>query len=331
MLDTTRRRFVTLLGVAAAAWPLTARAEPVGRIARVGVMAVARLSPETMPAYQAFFAELRAHGFIEGDNLVSLTRWIDEDVRGPSAVAAELVEAKVDVIVVEASEIGLKSAMAAAPHVPIVMYANNYDPIERGYVKSLRSPGGNITGVFTRQPELAEKQVELLTQAFPNAKRVAMFWNTESIEQFNAAQQRAKLLGLTVTSIELRRFPNDLDLAFDTVGASGAQVLHVLSSPVFARYRSRIIELAIRDRLPTMFIFKAYVAAGGLMSYGANRSANIRLLATYAAKILKGAKPADLPVEQPTQYELVINLKTAKAIGVEIPTALLLRADEVIE
>ncbi len=326
-----RREFITLLGGSAATWPLAARAQPVGKVVRIGVMAVARLSPETTPAYEAFFAELRAHGFVEGDNLVSLMRWIDEHDRTPSAVAAELVQAKVDVIVVEASEIGLKSAVAAAPNIPIVMYANNYDPIERGYVKSLRSPGGSITGVFTRQPELAEKQVELLTQAFPTANRVALFWNTESSEQLNAAQQRAKLLGLSVTSVQLRHFPDDIGPAFRTLGESGAQMLLVLSSPVFARYRSQIIELAIRDRLPTMFIFKAYVIAGGLMSYGANRSANIRLLATYAAKVLKGAKPANLPIEQPTTYELVVNLKTAKAIGIEIPTALLLRADEVIE
>jgi ABC-type uncharacterized transport system substrate-binding protein len=324
-----RREFISLLGGAAAAWPIGARAQALGKVAKVGIMAVARGSPETMPAYQGFAAELRAHGFVEGNNLVSLTRWIDEE--DPSYAAAELVQAKVDVIVVEASEIGIKSAVAAAPSTPIVMYANNYDPIERGYVKSLRLPGGNITGLFTRQPELAEKQVELLTQAFPMVGRVAMFWHTESVEQLIAAERRAKLLGLSVTSIELRRFPEDIDGAFDTIRASGVQMLHVLSTPIFARYRSRFVEPAIRNRLPTMFIFKAYVAAGGLMSYGANRSANIRLLATYAAKVLQGAKPADLPIEQPTKYELVINLKTAKAIGVEIPTALLLRADEVIE
>ena len=138
-------------------------------------------------------------------------------------------------IVVEASEIGLKSAVAAAPHVPIVMYANNYDPIERGYVKSLRSPGGNITGVFTRQPERAEKQVELLTQAFPQANRLAMLWNDESIEQFKAAQRRAELLGLSVISLQLHRFPDDIDPAFEAVRAGGAQMLQVLSSPAFAR------------------------------------------------------------------------------------------------
>ena len=323
-----RRGFITLLG-GAASWPLAARAE--ARVSRIGVMAVARQSPETRPAYDTFFADLRAQGFVEGDNLVAILRWIDEGASATSAAATEFMHAKVDVIVVEASEIGLKAAVAAAPNVPIVMYANNYDPIERGYVKSLSSPGGNITGVFTRQPELAEKQVELLTQAFPRASRLAMLWNTESSEQLNAAKRRAEVLGLKVTSLHLQQLPQDIDPAFEAVTASGAEMLQVLSSPVFARYRSRIIDLATRNHLPTMFIFKAYVTAGGLMSYGASRAENIRLLARYVIDILKGAKPADLPVEQPTKYELVINLKTAKTIGVEIPTALLLRADEVIE
>jgi putative ABC transport system substrate-binding protein len=294
-------------------------------------MAVARLSPETRPAYDAFFAELRSQGFVEGDNLVAIIRWIDEDDGAPSAVATEFMHAEVDVIVVEASELGLKAAVAVAPNVPTIMYANNYDPIERGYVNSLRAPGGNITGVFTRQPELAEKQVELLTQAFPRASRLAMLWNTESSEQLNAAQRRAEVLGLKVTSLQLQKFPEDIDQAFAAVTAGGVEMLQVLSSPVFARYRSRLLELATQNHLPTMFIFKSYVTAGGLISYGASRAENIRLLATYAINILKGAKPADLPVEQPTKYELVINLKTAKTIGVEIPTALLLRADEVIE
>jgi putative tryptophan/tyrosine transport system substrate-binding protein len=323
-----RREFITLLGTAAA-WPVAARAE--ARVSRIGVMGVARFSPETRPAYDAFFAELRAQGFVEGENLVSIMRWIDEDVSLPSAAATEFIDAKVEVIVVEGSEIGLKAAIAKTQNIPIVMYANNYDPIERGYVKSLRSPGGNITGVFTRQPELAEKQVELLTQAFPKARGLAMLWNAESIGQLNAAKRRAEMLGLKVTSLQLQQFPDDIDPAFEAIKASGAEMLQVLSSPVFARYRTRIIELAIQNHLPTMFIFKAYVTAGGLISYGASRAENIRLLARYAVNILKGARPGDLPVEQPTKYELVINLKTAKTIGADIPTSLLVRADEVIE
>ena len=309
-----RREFITLLGTAAA-WPVAARAE--ARVSRIGVMGVARFSPETRPAYDAFFAELRAQGFVEGENLVSIMRWIDEDVSLPLAAATEFIDAKVEVIVVEGSEIGLKAAIAKTQNIPIVMYANNYDPIERGYVKSLRSPGGNITGVFTRQPELAEKQVELLTQAFPKARGLAMLWNAESIDQLNAAKRRAEMLGLKVTSLQLQQFPDDIDPAFEAIKASGAEMLQVLSSPVFARYRTRIIELAIQNHLPTMFIFKAYVTAGGLISYGASRAENIRLLARYAGNILKGAKPGDLPVEQPTKYELVINLKTAKTIGAE--------------
>jgi putative ABC transport system substrate-binding protein len=138
-------------------------------------------------------------------------------------------------------------------------------------------------------------------------------------------------LGLKVTSLQLQQFPDDIDPAFEAIKASGAEMLQVLSSPVFARYRTRIIELAIQNHLPTMFIFKAYVTAGGLISYGASRAENIRLLARYAVNILKGARPGDLPVEQPTKYELVINLKTAKTIGADIPTSLLVRADEVIE
>ena len=323
-----RREFITLLGTAAA-WPVAARAE--ARVSRIGVMGVARFSPETRPAYDAFFAELRAQGFVEGENLVSIMRWIDEDVSLPSAAATEFIDAKVEVIVVEGSEIGLKAAIAKTQNIPIVMYANNYDPIERGYVKSLRSPGGNITGVFTRQPELAEKQVELLTQAFPKARGLAMLWNAELIDQLNAAKRRAEMLGLKVTSLQLQQFPDDIDPAFEAIKASGAEMLQVLSSPVFARYRTRIIELAIQNHLPTMFIFKAYVTAGGLISYGASRAENIRLLARYAVNILKGARPGDLPVEQPTKYELVINLKTAKTIGADIPTSLLVRADEVIE
>jgi putative ABC transport system substrate-binding protein len=323
-----RREFITLLGTAAT-WPVAARAE--ARVSRIGIMGVARSSPETRPAYDAFFAELRAQGFVEGDNLVVIMRWIDEDISAPSAAATEFIDAKVEVIVVEASEIGLKAAIAKTQNIPIVMYANNYDPIERGYVKSLRSPGGNITGVFTRQLELAEKQVELLTQAFPKARGLAMLWNADSSDQLNAAKRRAEMLGLKVTSLYLQQFPDDIDPAFEAIKASGAEMLQVLSSPVFARYRTRIIELATQNHLPTMFIFKAYVTAGGLISYGASRAENIRLLARYVVKILKGAKPGDLPVEQPTKYELVINLKTAQTIGADIPTALLLRADEVIE
>jgi len=169
------------------------------------------------------------------------------------------------------------------------------------------------------------------SQAFPQAVRLAMLWNSESVDQFNAAQRRATLLGLTVTAVELQKLPDDLDAAFRTISDNRVQMLHVLSSPLFFPYRLQISQFAIRNRLPAMFIFRSYAEAGGLMSYGADRIAGAKLLGSYVAKILRGAKPGDLPLDQPTKYELTVNLKTAKAIGVEIPTAILLRADEVIE
>jgi putative tryptophan/tyrosine transport system substrate-binding protein len=276
------------------------------------------------------FAELRIQGFVQGANLISDVTWIDEDARGPSEAAAEVARSGIDVLV-EGPEDALRAASRANPALPIVVYANNYDPIERGYARSIVRPGSNITGVFTRQPELAEKQLELMTQAFPAARRLATLSNTESVDQFNAAQRRAKLQGLEVIPIELQELPYDIEAAFRRIIESRAELIQVLSSPAMFPYRFQIIDLAIRHRLPTMFIFKSYVLAGGLMSYGANRAASMRPMAAYVAKILKGAKPSDLPFDQPTKYELTINLKTAKTIGIDISTAILLRADEVIE
>jgi putative ABC transport system substrate-binding protein len=331
MPDMGRREFITLLGGAAAAWPLAAHTQATGKVAKLGILAVARTSPATRSAYEILFAELRTHGFIQGDNLISEITWIDEDLRGPSVAAAEMARSNIDVLVIEGPEDALRAATIANPGLPIVVYANNYDPIERGYAKSLSRPGGNVTGVFTRQPELAEKQLELLTQAFPAARRLATLSNAESVEQFNAAQRRAKLRGLEIIPVELQKLPYDINAAFQRIIEGRAELIQVLSGPAMFPYRFQIIELAAQHRLPTMFIFRSYVLAGGLMSYGANRAVGMRPMATYVAKILKGAKPSDLPLDQPTKYELTINLSTAKAIGVEIPTAILLRADEVIE
>jgi putative ABC transport system substrate-binding protein len=211
------------------------------------------------------------------------------------------------------------------------MSASNYDPIAHGYVNSLSRPGGNVTGVFLRQTELAEKQVELLTQAFPGRVRLAVQWDAISADQFSAAERRAKALGLRIISRKLENPPYDFPAVFRSVTDDGAQMLLTLSSPFFGRQSQIIGELAVRHRLPTMFIFRRYVELGGLMSYGADNVAMYRQMAGHVAKILRGAKPADLPVEQPNKFELVVNLKTAKAIGVELPTSILLRADDVIE
>ena len=229
------------------------------------------------------------------------------------------------------TEIALQAAIAASRTIPIVISAINYDPIARGYVKSLARPGGNITRIVSLQTELAAKQVELLTQAFPDRNRLAVLYD----EDFGLPVCRCGASGEIATLgrpiAETGNPPYDFDAAFQSLAEGSPQMLLVLSSQFFTLSRSHIAKLAIQQRLPTMFIFKTYVQAGGLISYGVDPSAIFRQVAFYVAKILNGAKPADLPIQQPVKFELVINLKTAKAIGVDLSTAIQLRADEVIE
>ena len=326
-----RREFISLLGGAAAAWPVAARAQqPAGKMIRIGFFGANRSIPSIASYYQAFVTELREQGFSEGQNIAIEYRQQD-DPRGPFVAAAELMRTNPELIVASGSEVSLQAVVGASLSIPIVIQAINYDPIERGYVASLSRPGGNITGLFYRQPELAAKQLELLTQAFPERKRLGALWDADSADQFAAAERAARSMQLELQALKQEKPPYDFSAAFATLAQGGVQMVQVLSSPFFAAQRPEIAELAIRHRLPTMFIFRAYVDAGGLMSYGADQIANYRRAAGFVAKILKGAKPADLPIEQPTKFELVVNLKTAKAIGIELPTAILLRADEVIE
>jgi putative ABC transport system substrate-binding protein len=238
---------------------------------------------------------------------------------------------KVDLIIATGPEISLQAVVGASRSIPIVFVAVQYDPVERGYVASLARPGGNITGISYRQPELAAKQLELLTQAFPERRRLAILWDALAADQFAAAELAAKSMPLDVRPHKLEKPPYDFAAAFRAMAEGGAQMVQVLSSPHFVEHRPQIVESAIRHRLPTMFVFRAYVDAGGLMSYGVDQIPVYRQLASYVARILKGTNPADLPIEQASKFELVVNLKTAKAIGVEIPTSILLRADAVIE
>jgi putative ABC transport system substrate-binding protein len=325
-----RREFISLLGSAAAAWPLPVGAQQSGKMVRIGVFGGSLNSPAGVAAYQAFLTELRQLGFAEGENLIVEYHRVD-DPRGPFAAAAELMRSQVELIVADGPEVALQAVVGASRIIPIVIQAVNYDPIERGYVVSLARPGSNITGLFYRQPELAAKQLELLTQAFPDRTRLAVLFDALSADQFSAAEQAAQAMHLALRPLKLEKPPYDFAGAFRTMAERGAQMVLVLSSPHFAERRPEIAELAIHHRLPTMFIFKSYVEAGGLMSYGVDRLAMARRTADYVAKILKGAKPSDLPVEQATKYELIVNLKTAGSLGIELPTAILLRADEVIE
>jgi putative tryptophan/tyrosine transport system substrate-binding protein len=327
-----RRKLLAALG-GAAAWPLAARAqeqEP-GKVARVGWLAASLNNPVQALGHQILLSGLSKLGFTAGRNLVLEHRPTDEGLAKAFAGANELVAAKADVLIADGPELALQAATAARPLVPVVMLANNYNPFERGYVKTLAQPGSMVTGVFYRQQELAAKQLELLAEAFPASRRMAVLWDSASEDTFRSAENAAPSMQLTLRSHKLEKPPYDFDAAFRTLAEEQSQTVLVLSSPLFTAHRVRIAELAIQHRLPTMFIFKTYVEAGGLMSYGVDPVAMYQRAASCVAKILRGAQPADLPVEQASNFLFALNLKTAKALGITLPTSTLLRADEVIE
>jgi putative ABC transport system substrate-binding protein len=324
-----RREFITLLGGAAAIWPLVARArQRSGKISRIGILG-SRGTVISDTGYAAFIDELRRLGFTEGQNLAVEYRATNLGRDAAFAAAAEMIRSNVELIVADGPEFNLQAALAASRTIPIVITAVSYDPIARRYVASLARPGGNITGLFQRQPDLAQKRVELMREAFPEKTQLGVLSDAITSDQFEAAERTAKLLNLELRSVKLENPPYDFEAAFRAM--VDAQMLLVLSSYLFSTSRSQIAELAIRQRLPTMTSFKAYAEAGVLMSYSADLPPIYRRAASFVAKILQGVKPADLPVEQPTKFEFVLNLKTAKALGINLPTSILLRADEVIE
>ena len=325
-----RREIIKLLGGVAVTWPLTARAQQGGQIPRIGFLTADPDSPLFVASYPAFLAELQKLGFTEGKRLIEFGR-ADQGASKTFAAAAELIRSKADVVVTFGPEITLKAASAASQTVPIVMIAVNFDPVAGGYVRNIARPDRNITGLISRAPELAAKQFELLVEAFPDGKPIAALWEPASAEQFDAVQRIAQSMHIELRSHKVENPPFDFDEAFRAIAQDGSRMLLVLSGPSFGKQRAHIADLAIQHRLPTMFTFKYYVEAGGLMSYGIDTIPIFRRAAAFVAKILRGAKPSDLPVEQPTNFEFTLNLRTAKAIGVSVPTSILLRADEVIE
>jgi putative tryptophan/tyrosine transport system substrate-binding protein len=324
-----RRALVASLASAAIMAPRLGFPQQRARPARIGVITSNPRNP--VGSYRGLFAGLRDVGLIEGANLVAHVVESEQSQPALFAAVAEMVRTGPQLLVVSGPELPLRAAVSAAPSLPIVIIAINYDPIALGYAQTLARPGGNVTGVFVRQPELAEKQVELLSQAFPDRRRLGILFDALSGDQLTAAERRATTLGLEAVPFKLENPPYDFAAAFDALAARAAQFLIVLSSPLFTPSRERIAQLAVQHRLPSMFIFKAYVEAGGLMSYGYEAEKAARRAAVYVKKILDGAKPAELPIEQPTTYQLVINLKTADALGLSLPQSLLARADEVIE
>ena len=322
-----RREFITLLG-GASAWPLAARAQSAGML-KVGMVAAGSQS-RSAPNILAFRQRLSDLGYREGNNLTfefAHATDVGDFARG----YRELVARKMDILVAPGPEIALQSALAATDSLPIVMVAIDYDPIARGYVNSLARPGGNITGIFLQQLELTAKRLQVVKDAFPELQAATVFWDELSADQWRAAQSAAPALGLRLFGSELREQPYDYEQALARAPADYRGWVFVMTSAFLFRDRARTAELALRHRLASVFAFREWVEDGGLLSYGPNVAEMFRRAAGYVDQIARGAKPSDLPVEQPTKFEFVLNLKTARAIGFATPTALLLRADEVIE
>ena len=318
-----RRTFLAGTGAALLAAPLAAEAQPAGKVFRVGSLGAG--APELLRQ------SLSDVGYIEGRNLVIEWRDAEGKTERFDALAADLVRLKVDVIVASNPAATFASKRSTAS-IPIVM-VNTPDPVQLGLVVSLGRPGGNVTGTTTLSADLSSKQLELLKEAVPRAVRIAVLWNPNN--PWHALGVKGVEAGARSLAVHLQalraRDPEELDPAFAAMTKERAGAVLILSDPMTFFHRTRLADLAAKRRLPTMFGVKGYVDAGGLMSYWANQADLYRRVASYVDRILKGAKPGDLPVEQPTKFELVINLKTAKALGLTIPPSLLQRADEVIQ
>jgi ABC-type uncharacterized transport system substrate-binding protein len=317
-----------VLGIATA--PLVGTAQPPGDVPRIGYLILSPLADPPSAERQAFLDGLRDLGYVLGRNISIEYRSAAWNRELLPDLAEELVDRKVDVIVAVPGAI--EAARDATKTIPIVITSAN-DPLELGLVRSLARPGGNITGTAESTIELAGKRLELLKEALPKISRVAVLWNPAGEAeplQWKHAQAAARKLGVTLQSMEVKD-PKDFTGAFAAMRRKRPDALITFTSPLTTAYRPIIVEFATKNRLPTMFAVQADVVAGGLMSYAQNLPDSFRRAAYFVDKILKGAKPADLPVEFPTKFELIINLKTAKALGVTIPPSLLRRADQVFE
>ena len=324
-----RREFMTLLGGAAATWPLAARAQQPAQLPTIGFLGAS--TPAIMGQWVAAFVQrLRELGWIEGRTIAIEYRWAEGRSARANEIAAEFVRLKVDVIVTHSAEL-VVAAKQATSVIPIV-FGLAADPVGSGLVASLARPGGNVTGLSVQGTDLAGKRFELLREIVPGLRWLAVIANagaSGAVLEMREAQAAARALGLEVATPEIRR-AEDIVPAFEALNGH-AQALYVASDPLLYANRVRINTLELGARLPTMHATREYVEAGGLMSYGANYPDLFRRAGDYVDKILRGAKPADLPVEQPTKFDLVVNLITAKVLGLTVPPTVLARADEVIE
>jgi putative ABC transport system substrate-binding protein len=311
--------------------PLAAEAQPPGKVYRIGFI-LTTAPNEVGHFFKALDEGLRELGYVEGRNVVFERRFAEGRQERLPALAAELVQLKVDVLVTGSNPV-IAAVKQVTATIPVVM-AVSRDPVGAGFITSLARPGGNITGLANdATPEIIGKNLDLLKEAAPRLSRVAFMWNPVppgARTTKNAVESAARRLGLTFQSVEVRG-PNEFESAFAAMVRERANGVVVATDPLILGPRSQVVLLAARSRLPVMYGLREFAEAGGLMSYGPNVAAQFRRAAVYVDKILKGAKPADLPVEQPTTFELVINLKTAKALGLTIPPSLRLRADQLIE
>jgi putative ABC transport system substrate-binding protein len=324
-----RREFITLLGGAVTAWPLNARAQPKGKIYRIGFLWD---GPDVFPgALEAFRQGLRELGYVEGRTIAFEYRWAEGKPDRMREFAEELVRLKVDVIMAPSS-IYTAAAKRATSTIPII-FMSHADPLATGHVESLARPGGNATGLSLAMTETNVKGLELFKEAIPGLSRIAVIFDPATPSHgpgLKAVEDAAPGLGLRIQSVSVRSATEYGD-AFLAIVRERADGILVLSTPLFIAGAKRLAELAIAHKIPSLFGPKQHVQAGGLMSYSPDRADLWRRCAIYVDKILKGAKPEDLPVQQPTKFELVINLKTAKAIGLAVAPSFILRADEVIE
>ena len=323
-----RRAFLGTIALVAA--PLAAMAQPVTKLARVGFLTI----DDRRFGREAFVKELRARGYVAGHNLLIEYRDAGRRPERFPALAAELVALNVDVIVTAGGTAAAMAAKQATTTIPIVFHAVG-DPVVDGLVASLARPGTNLTGM-SLVAQLVDKLLELLKQAVPDVSRVALLLKPDAgpdrgvKDYVKSAEDAARALGVRLQVVHARR-PEDFDRAFSDMIRSRAGAVAVVATPVFISARGRLVDLAVKNRLPTVFSMSDFVHAGGLMSYGPDPLDLFRRAAIYVDKILKGARPDDLPIEQPTKFELVINLKTAKALGLTIPPSLLQRADQLIQ
>jgi ABC-type uncharacterized transport system substrate-binding protein len=324
-----RRDFIMLLGGAAAAWPLVARAQQGAKLPTIGFLGQSTPVVESL-RLDAFLKRLRELGWIEGRTIAIEYAWGQGSSERFAEIATDFVRLKVDLIVTSgtANVIAAKQATLVIP----IVFAVAGDPIANNLVASLARPGGNVTGLSTLATDLAGKRLELLREAVPGFRRLATIGNVGNslaLLEMSEVQAAAARFGLKAAALEIRR-AEDIAPAFEAL-RGGADALYVVADPLVNTNRARIHTLAMGARLPAIYNAKEHVEAGGLMSYGPNFSELYRRAAEYVDKILRGAKPANIPVEQPTKFDLVVNLTTAKALGLEVPATLLARADEVIE